>query len=336
MLLTGVLPIVELYAIDNFLVDRFWVYLLYALTILPFQMIAAYLIAYFIAPKFILKKKYMWSIILIISSAYILSVLLRITMVHIIEPIVRTPPLFKESIIEIITDLPHLLFKYSIRIYQAVFVFLLIKYFIEYKNQKQKNLILEKSKIEIELNMLKMQLNPHFLFNTFNNIYSLALMKSEETPIAIERLSKILEYTIYDGAKKYVPIIKEMEQIENLIELQRLRNPSFELRIEKNLKDNLQVSPLLLLSLVENAFKHWGSKSGRNPVLCITIQCSDRKLFFKIWNTKGSIQNKEPKKNLGNRNLVKQLQLSYPLKHDLKFEELKDTYCVKLMIDTNL
>ncbi|WBL22306.1 sensor histidine kinase [Zunongwangia sp. HRR-M8] len=333
--LSGLIPMIEIPSENEFLMNKFWGFLIYAFTFLPFQMIAAYFIAYFVVPKYILKRKFVWGILLILWSAYTLSVLLRITMVHLVEPIVRIPPLNKEPVMEIITDLPHLIFKYTSRIYQVVVAFLLIKFFMDFKNQKEKILLMEKAKIESELKMLKMQLNPHFLFNTLNNIYSLALLKSDQTPHAIERLSKMLDYVIYEGQKKRIPLVKEVTLIENYIELERLRHPYIDLDFRKSIADNLQIAPLLLLSLVENAFKHSGTTGNKNTFIKIALKTDDKKLFFTISNSKGrDIQESAGK--LGNRNLIKQLGLSYPSRHEIKFEDKTDRYCVKLTIDTIL
>ncbi|WP_051285313.1 sensor histidine kinase [Aequorivita capsosiphonis] len=335
MVITGTVPLEDFPVVNEFLVDKFRRIFFYALTFIPFQIFATYLIAYIIIPKFILKKKYLWGATIIIISAYILSVTLRITMVHLTEPLIRTPPFSKESITEILINVPFLFFKYTIRLYQIVFIFLLIKYFLDYKKQKEENLLLDKAKIETELKMLKMQLNPHFLFNTLNNIYSLALIKSDQAPIALEKLSKILDYIIYDGEKKYIPLKKEIDLIENFIELKELSYPSLKVTFEKNVSQNLQVVPLLLLSLVENAFKHSATKKGTISTVGIELKSSGSKILFNIWNTKGS-DLKIKKSELGNKNLIKQLSLTYGSNSEIEFEDMCDLYRVKLTIDTNL
>lgn len=332
MLSSGLIPIMETASNHEFIIDKTWAITLYSIISLPFQIMATYLIAYLIIPKYVFTKNYFLGVLSLLISTYIISFLLRTTMVHGIEPLIRTPPVLKESLEEIATDLPHLFFKYTLRIYQPVLFFLFIKYFIEYREQKERVLLLDRTKAESELKMLKMQLNPHFLFNTLNNIYTLAILKSEEAPQAIIKLSHMLDYIIYDGALKTVPIEKEIDVINNFIELQRLRYSDLDLTFEENISEKFEVAPMILLSLVENAFKHCGKNKRGQLQIHISIHTTLEHLVFKIWNTKKQEYTVSTNKNIGNKNLIKQLELSYANNYTLQIENIESTYCVILKI----
>jgi len=129
---------------------------------------------------------------------------------------------------------------------------------------KQKTLQIDKEKIETELNLLKAQLNPHFLFNTLNNIYVLALENSSKTAYSIEKLSEILDYILYRCTDKYSSLKAEVKMLENYIELEKLRyDDRLRVTLKKQIEKDIAIAPLILLSFVENAFKHGaGEDSG--------------------------------------------------------------------------
>ncbi|MBV1923291.1 MAG: histidine kinase, partial [Flavobacteriaceae bacterium] len=161
------------------------------------QILASYFTAYIIFSKLLLKRKYLISILLLIVSAYVVSVIGRIIIVYIGEPLVRVAPFEQESFVEILVDIRYLALAYVIDIYTIVFVFLFVKYFKNYKDVKEKELASKSEKVAAELKTLKAQLNPHFLFNTLNNIYVLSLENSPKAPKSIEKLSKILDHVLY-------------------------------------------------------------------------------------------------------------------------------------------
>ncbi len=196
----------------------------------------------------------------------------------------------------------------------SLFFFGILKHLYDYRKLKQstQQLIIEKQ--AAELNFLKSQTNPHFLFNTLNNIYSLARDKSDLAPESILRLSKILRYILYDTGGEFVAIEQEIKIIDNYISLEKLRYDdtlriNFILDIE-NMKQALP--PLLLIPLVENAFKHGVSESRINPFIYIHLSIKNRILNLTV---KNSIDNYQPestiKENIGLSNLRRQLELLY-------------------------
>ncbi len=194
---------------------------------------------------------------------------------------------------------------------------------------------LQIEKQQAELNFLKSQTNPHFLFNTLNNIYSLARKKSDQTPEAVMRLSEILRFMLYETSGKYVTVDKEIEVITNYIELEKLRyDKSLQITFQHIVEDRQQlVPPLLLMPLVENAFKHGASETIAKPYVNIQLSVSNGKLLLVVRNSTGeSIVNREIKENIGLSNLRRQLQILYQ-QYELSLENEPDAFLAKLKID---
>ena len=201
-------------------------------------------------------------------------------------------------------------------------------------NQKAE---LDKQKLAIELDLLKSKLNPHFLFNTLNNIDSLIHQNPEEASAALIRLSDMMRYLTYETSSDVVALGKEMEYIKNFIELHRMRIKAPEdIRFEAEGDFNVMISPALFVPLIENAFKF---ASFRNSKPCIDIKLSTDKsvVTFDISNyyENGSNHTKWKSFRIRNINLRKRLDLTYPGKYELKIEPGESLYQVKLTIDTN-
>lgn len=178
--------------------------------------------------------------------------------------------------------------------------------------QLAQQLLTEKK--EAELNFLKAQTNPHFLFNTLNNIYSLARDKSDLAPESILRLSKILRFMLYQTSADVIAIEEEVLIINHYISLEQLRyDDSFKVQFTTNIEDDKQlIPPLLLIPLVENAFKHGISESRHAPYIHIHLIVSGKQLGFTVKNSVEKANAEVPiKENIGLSNLRKQLQLLY-------------------------
>ena len=196
----------------------------------------------------------------------------------------------------------------------SVFFFGIIRYTHDYRKLKADAQKLRIEKQEAELNYLKSQTNPHFLFNTLNNIYALARAKSDEAPEAILRLSKILRFMLYETAGQYIAIEQELKILSDYIALERLRyDESLRINFNYDLEDPRQaVPPLLLIPLVENAFKHGVSETRGRPFVDIHLSVKGRQLAFGVKNSSeapagdGSIR-----ENIGLSNLRRQLELLY-------------------------
>lgn len=191
-------------------------------------------------------------------------------------------------------------------------------------------------KQQAELNFIKAQTNPHFLFNTLNNIYSLARDKSTLASESILRLSKILRYMIYEATAELIDIEKEINIIEDYIALERLRYDNTLKIIFKHTVDrNHSIPPLLLIPLVENAFKHGASQSTAEPRVSVNLSVKLGKLEFKVENSiEEGIVESTGKDNIGHLNLKRQLELLFT-DYAFTVEEKNSVYTAILMINLN-
>lgn len=207
---------------------------------------------------------------------------------------------------------------------------------IRFANSKEKEAIRsEKEKLETELKFLKSQVNPHFLFNALNNIYSLALMQAPQTPESVMQLSEILRYMVYDSNETKVPLKSEINYIENFIELKLLKDSrmSVGLDLDKT-APNLMIAPLLLIPFVENAFKHSNIENIENGYIKIYLKVDNKEIEFQVVN---SIPKKDFTKDevggVGLENTKKRLELLYPNnQYKLNIKQTNDKFEVKLKI----
>lgn len=191
---------------------------------------------------------------------------------------------------------------------------------------------LENEKLNAELAFLKSQINPHFLFNSLNNIYSLAYQKSEKTPEAILKLSEIMRYMLYESNEDTVLLEEEISYLQNYIELQKLRFKEkvyVDLHVEIDEMDH-RIMPLLLISFLENAFKHGVSTDAGKPIR-INIKVQNSRLHFKAENAKSQL-NKDQTKGVGLANLKRRLQLGYPDRYTINITETENYYSSELFL----
>lgn len=203
--------------------------------------------------------------------------------------------------------------------------------YIKLKQATQK---LRIEKQQAELNYLKSQTNPHFLFNTLNNIYALAKVKSDLAPESIMRLSKILRFMLYETDGDFISIEQELKIIEDYIELEKLRyDESLRINFTRDIEDMKQaLPPLLLIPLVENAFKHGVSESRNEPFVDIHLSVNMRMLTFVVKNSAESSPDKDIKENIGLSNLRRQLLLLYK-EYDLSLEHKNGVFATTLKIN---
>ena len=191
----------------------------------------------------------------------------------------------------------------------------------------------EAEKARAELAFLKAQINPHFLFNTLNNIYSLALTKNDDTPFAVMKLSNIMRYLTDDATHDYVALQSEVECISDYIELQKLRlNQKTEINFSVNGRlDEKQISPLILITLVENVFKYGVSNHEHSP-LTIRISADERTITLFCQNRVFNTLRKVEREGIGIGNTKQRLQLLYPNKHLLNITSDKGLYTILLTV----
>lgn len=196
----------------------------------------------------------------------------------------------------------------------ALLFFGIVRHIYFYRKLKKTAEQLKIEKQEAELNYLKSQTNPHFLFNTLNNIYSLARDKSDLAPESILRLSKILRFMLYEAGGNFISIEKELKIITDYVELEKLRyDETLQVNFNYDVEDMKQsLPPLLLIPLVENAFKHGVSETRNRPFVDIHLSVNMRQLKFVVKNSTDGTGSEQPiVENIGLSNLRRQLQLLY-------------------------
>lgn len=193
--------------------------------------------------------------------------------------------------------------------------------------------------LAMELQFLKTQINPHFLFNNLNNLYAYSLEGSEKTPEIILELSGLLRYMLYDCQSQYVPLQKELEQLKNFINLNELQiedrgTVSF---TSKGKFDQYQIAPLILIVFVENSFKHSLSSQSDGIQISVSAEVSaDGWLHFNCQNTFRANSNTDKlTKGIGLVNVRKRLELIYPEQHRLEYRSEDNLYTVNLSIQLN-
>jgi hypothetical protein len=206
-----------------------------------------------------------------------------------------------------------------------------------YKESETKLAQTQKEKIEAELDALKSQINPHFLFNSLNSIYSLVLKKNDHAPEALIRLSDTLRYIIYESDHEKVLLQKEIEFVRNYMQLQELRMSAKDTLIfdVRGKIKNQKIAPLLLIPIIENCFKYGIKGDTETCFVSIHIDVEEQKMHLKTINNIGQVDNVERVKSrgMGLTNLKKRLSLIYPAHHHLNIDQTGDKFNVDLSID---
>ncbi len=206
-----------------------------------------------------------------------------------------------------------------------------------FANKKEKEAIhSEKEKLETELKFLKSQVNPHFLFNALNNIYSLSVMQAPQTSESVMQLSEILRYMVYDSNEEKVPLESEIAYIENYVNLKLLkdsRGMDVQLNLDKS-SPRLMIPPLLFIPFVENAFKHSKIENLRSGFIKIDLKTQNGQVQFKVQNSlPANGFTKDKVGGVGLENIQKRLDLLYPGdQHDLKIRQTEGQFDIDLKL----
>lgn len=184
-----------------------------------------------------------------------------------------------------------------------------------------------------ELSLLKSKVDPHFFFNTLNNLYGLTVEKSEKAPDVILKLSDIMRYVIYEGEEDRVPLKKEIEYLQKYIEIHKIRfrkhvDISFDKQIDQ---ESVQIAPMMLVTLVENAFKHGVEQLTDHAFLNIQLKVKDENLTFIVENNFKE-KEKKSKSGIGLKNLRKRLELIYPKNHVLAIQKKDSVFTAALKL----
>ena len=297
-----------------------------------------YLNAYWLFPRFYLEKKY---------SIYVLSLLALLVIVYFIQPfdhIISASPPPRQPQINFDAHLYRTMPPPNSRSIDFVSIFLyiiviglsvIIPVVQQWQKTQQQYLMVQKDKAHAELSFLKAQINPHFLFNTLNNLYSLALSGSERTAESILRLSGIMRYVTDEVNNDLVLLANEIACIRDFIELQKLRlNSKTTVLFNNDTADrNLSIAPLILLPFVENVFKH-GISNNEYSTIEIKVATRQKEILFYAKNTIFNSERNEARKGTGIDNVKKRLENLYPGRHFLKTEISGNNFEVHLIINT--
>jgi two-component system sensor histidine kinase AlgZ len=212
----------------------------------------------------------------------------------------------------------------------------MVKVVTEWFEFEAKKKSVENERLTAELNFLKAQINPHFLFNTLNNLYYLAYTNSSNTPEVIAKLSQMMRYMIYDSNHAYVPLTKEIEYMESYISLERLRlNNQIPIKFDiQGEAQNFRITPFIFITFLENAFKHGVSNSNPGSWVNVSVSLKDNWCTYIVENSKitSAKPEAEEKSGIGLQNVSRRLELSYPERYELEVKDLADRYFVKLRI----
>jgi sensor histidine kinase YesM len=280
------------------------------------QVLFTYFNIYVLMPRFFKNRKYVlyFSIVML---ALVSLVLIRAEMLHFLT---------KENKM-------NFSFYYGAIIPLAGFFFMSSTFWITtgWFESRRKEVELTNSQLDTELKFLKLQLNPHFLFNTLNNIYSLTLLKNDRAPDAVMKLSEMMRHMIYDSQDKFISLTKEVDFIENFIDLQKIKapNPPMIKFTKDGIRDNYRIAPLIFLAFLENSFKH-----GPQGAIEIELSVKDSMLHFMITNEIPKYKSTQSEKSgVGLANVKKRLELIYPNKHELRMNSHDQIFRVNLSIN---
>jgi sensor histidine kinase YesM len=298
----------------------------------------AYALMYFVIPRYLLKQQYgrtaVWVTLCFLGAACI-STILSATII----------PEIQEWILSDIQNGRALRARASSRVHLALMAGLRgaitiggiaasIKLLKHWYVKEQRNLQLQKENAEAQLQLLKAQVHPHFLFNTLNNIYSHTQNTAPVASQLVMGLSDMLRFMLYECNQPQVPLSKELKLIQDYITLEQIRYDN-QLDVHISLPtetENLGIAPLLLLPLVENCFKHGTSHMLEQPWLSLQVTLEKDRMHVKLMNGKANEMAKNNDKGIGIFNVRKRLALLYPGKHELSITDEEDVFIVNLWL----
>ncbi len=291
-----------------------------------FNMLMAYINYFLLLPRFLERKK----VLQYLLEFSVPFVLLMIPRIH-LQRLLIDGYTFQERYFYSTTYIVQVS---TTCLFLVIFVAMLrfAKDWFEFESKKKE---VENEKLAAELNFLKAQINPHFLFNTLNNLYYLAYTQSPNTTEVIAKLSAMMRYMIYDSNYKQVPLSKEIEYMENYISLERLRlNNQIPIKFDiAGNTDQVMIAPLIFITFLENAFKHGVSNNSPGAWVNISISLQGKECTYRVENSKvKTVKDENGKSGIGLKNVNRRLELSYPEKHRLKVEDLEDRYIVQLNV----
>ncbi|NNE26727.1 MAG: histidine kinase [Saprospiraceae bacterium] len=296
---------------------------------LVFLALLVYFNLLYLIPNYLTKKKFLTYIGLLVLSALIISPLRDITFffVFIDDPVAQSAVVHLEN--QLLTFVGMLGISSSST---------LLKITTEWLRDQRNVQVLETQTMQSELNFLKSQINPHFLFNTLNNLYALTLKKSEKAPEIVVKLSEMMRYMLYECNERNVPLEKEVNYLKNYLDLEKLRQGddariSFQIHGEVT---NQQIAPLLFIPFLENSFKHGLTNTIHEGYVNILLDVEEDHVRFEIENSKPETLPAETHKKsgcIGLKNVRRRLNLLYPDQYDLILKDTPRSYSIALDLD---
>lgn len=297
------------------------------------QMLFCYIVLYLLLPVFFYRKKYIafaascFITSLVIFFLYYLEHIYLFKAIHAYVGLIKYRPpgvIYWFTFISFITYFP-----------VSTGLAIVIKMIKNWYNKQMENERLIRENVSAELQLLKAQVHPHFLFNTLNNIYSFTLDKSPRSTVLIKKLSGTLHYMINDCEAALVPLGKEIEMIKDYMELEKVRyGKRLQMKMEiKGQMENKMIAPLLLIPFIENSFKHGTSQVLEQPWIRLFINVNKGSLLFQLSNSKPSSPVKRPAKSgIGLNNVSKRLELLYPKRFKLNVESNEKVFAITMQI----
>jgi sensor histidine kinase YesM len=300
----------------------------------PIHMALCYLNILILMPYLVYQKKYLLYVITVLSAIFIM-VIVKFNMTYLLI----THEVWPEGP----ETIDKLTLNYTIdmmmgELYVITFV-TAIKITFDLLKEQKRVTDLQKTQLETELLFLKSQISPHFFFNTLNNIYSLSVEKSNKTPKIVLKLAELMRYMLYETKTKRQTLENEILCIQNYLDLERIRNDE---RLEINMSisgdiHNKKIAPVILLTFIENAFKHGVNKNTGKVKIDIDFKVKEEYLYFSISNPKPEVtmhtDNFNKSSGIGIENVKKRLELGYNKSdYTLTFKNKKDIFAVKLVI----
>jgi two-component system LytT family sensor kinase len=299
---------------------------------LPQKMAFTYFIIYFLVPYYLKREKYLALFLFALVGLLVIILWRRIHDFYFLFPLL--PDQKSLSTIEFwnVRSAVYRLIYIMPATAMGVALYFIRDWFINLRRTEK----LEREKLVTELELLKGQIHPHFLFNTLNNLYTLVLKQHEHAADVVLKLSALLSYMLYEANERTVLLSKEIIHINNLIGLEKLRYGE---RLEYSFTVSgdhsaIRIAPLLLLPIIENAFKHGVSRSTGKVWVRIALHAENEILLLQVENSVSPDKmNETMHKGIGQKNLQRRLELLYPGKHELRIHA-KDTFLVWLQVNT--
>ncbi len=312
-----------------------YTYAFYSYTIrLPFLILFSYCHIHFFLPRFLLNKQYTTYFLTLLVSVPIMAILIQ----AIFDSLYTFQYCPLDYAHKAVFNAPNTVEK-MVSIVMIMGLTTGIKLSKDWINHKQKIEDIEKQNLKNELDFLKTQIQPHFFFNTLNNLYSLTIKKSDLAPEIVLKLSDLMGYMLYECDAQKISLMKEITHIQNYLDLEALR---FGKRLEINFElsgqlENYYIAPLVLLPFIENSFKHGVANQLSQIHINLALKIQDQTLIFEIENPKSTMELEQCQKNkiyngLGLKNVNRRLELLYGDKYSLTIKDGEETYKVILQI----